>query len=145
MDRLKFNISKKITNHFIEIYEMYLKSIMKIRKVTCNRLDLETLGSWRSMLKTLPDTVPHTRFPDSSTQHSSQVRKDSTSGLGGRFPPSKFLQTLVFSLVCGLVGVYVCFFTLHIKFHLVWATLKMLKELQGLVLMRCNNNQQLRS
>ena len=46
---------RKITYHFKEIYTIYPKSIKRKPKMpTCNRLDLETLGSRPTMAKNLP-------------------------------------------------------------------------------------------
>ena len=51
---------KRITNHFREIYKIYLKWTKQNRKTsTRNRLDLETLGSWPTMPKNFPGTVPN--------------------------------------------------------------------------------------
>ena len=57
---LKFKTSRKITHHFRGIYRIYLSLVKKNQKITtCNRLDLETLGSFfsLSMLKILPKTL----------------------------------------------------------------------------------------
>ena len=49
---------KNFTNRLRGIYGTYLKLIEKIRKITmCNWLDLETLGSWPIMPKTLSWTL----------------------------------------------------------------------------------------
>ena len=46
---------RKITHHFREIYEIFLKLTKKHRKMwTCNQLDLETLGSRPILSKNLP-------------------------------------------------------------------------------------------
>ena len=47
---------KKIIDNYRGIYWVYLKLIMKNRKIIpCNRLDLETPGSQQIMLKNLLD------------------------------------------------------------------------------------------
>jgi hypothetical protein len=46
---------REFTDHFRGIYRIYLKLMKEHRKMsTCNRLDLETLGSWLVILKILP-------------------------------------------------------------------------------------------
>ena len=46
----------KITDHFIGIYRIYLNLIKKNQRMsTCNRLDLQTLGSQPFMPKNVPD------------------------------------------------------------------------------------------
>jgi hypothetical protein len=51
-----------ITDFFRETYGIYLKSIKKTQKITtCNRLDLETLGSSLNMFKNLPGHCGRTR------------------------------------------------------------------------------------
>ena len=46
----------KITDHFRGIYRIYPNIIKENRRIsTCNRLDLQTLGSQLIMLKNLPD------------------------------------------------------------------------------------------
>ena len=55
-NRLKFKTVGKITDHFRGIYGIYPNSIKEHRMMwTCNRLDLQTLGSQPVMLKNLPD------------------------------------------------------------------------------------------
>ena len=52
---------RKITDHFRGIYRTYPNLIKEIRKMwTCNRLDLQALGSQPIMPKNLPD---HCSFP----------------------------------------------------------------------------------
>jgi hypothetical protein len=47
---------RKITDHSRGIYRVYPKLIKENRRMsTCNRLDLQTLGSQLVMLKNLPD------------------------------------------------------------------------------------------
>ena len=47
---------RKITDHFRGIYRIYPNLIKEIRRMsTCNRLDLQTLGSQPIMPKNLPD------------------------------------------------------------------------------------------
>ena len=47
---------KKITDHFRGIYKTYPNLIKENRRMsTCNRLDLQTLGSQPIMLKNLPN------------------------------------------------------------------------------------------
>jgi hypothetical protein len=46
----------KITDHFRELYRIYSNLVKKNRKMsTCNRLDLQRLGSQPIMPKNLPD------------------------------------------------------------------------------------------
>ena len=48
---------RKITDHFRGIYRIYLNLIKENRKMsTCNRLDLQTLGSQPIMPKNSPNT-----------------------------------------------------------------------------------------
>ena len=47
--------SRKTTDHFRGIYEIYLKFFKKIQKITTyNRLDLNTLGFWPIIPNNLP-------------------------------------------------------------------------------------------
>ena len=49
---------KRITDRFRGIYKIYLKWIkLNWKMSTCNRLDLESLGSWPTMPKNFPGTV----------------------------------------------------------------------------------------
>ena len=56
-NRLKLKTSGNFTDLFTGIYRIYLKWIKPNRNMsTCNRLDLELLGSWPTMPKNLPGT-----------------------------------------------------------------------------------------
>jgi len=55
---VEFQNCRKITDHFRGIYIIYPSLIKENRRMsTCNRLDLQTLGSWpiKLCLKTSPD------------------------------------------------------------------------------------------
>ena len=57
---VEVQVFKKITDHFNGIYGIYPNLTKKNRKMsTCNRLDLETLGSRMIMPKNLLDIVTY--------------------------------------------------------------------------------------
>jgi hypothetical protein len=62
-NQLKVQDVGKTTHRIRKIYETYLQSIKKHRKITThNRLDLETLWFWPIMPKRFPDTGVKSRL-----------------------------------------------------------------------------------
>ena len=54
-NRLKVQDFRRITDRFRGIYRIYIKWMKRNQKMsTCNRLDLESLGSWLTMPKNFP-------------------------------------------------------------------------------------------
>ena len=58
-NQLKFKTAKEMTDHFRDIYRIYPNLMKEIQRMsTCNRLDLQTLGSQPIMPKNLRDHCP---------------------------------------------------------------------------------------